>query len=464
MTLPLYDALDVNRGAALGDSLTNLVSGMGTEKDKAAHGRFQPRWLDAAQLEAMYVNDWIAGTAVDAPADDMTREWRVWHGGERQVAAMVRAEKDFNVRARVNKALKLARCYGGGAILIGDGDPDPSSELDVDRLPKGGLRYLHTLSRWEIVDGPMCRDPANPYFGEPEYYTLATGTEGGVRVHPSRVVRFMGLERLELSRAVDCWGDSVLQRIYDAVRNAAASGQGLAALVQEAKVDVVKIKDLTKKANNPDWRKQMLARLDVANRGKSISGMLVLDAEEEYEQKKVSLADVSGSMMAFLEVCAGAAQIPMTRLLGKSPGGLGSSGAGEIRHYYDLCSSRQETDLRAPLTRLDRVLKRHALGATPPGVDYRWVPLWQLSDAEKAAIALQKAQAVQVLLATGLVPFKALAVGTQSQLVADGLFPGFEAALAEEIAAGRQVTEPPEDDGSTVKNPSVTTKTAGTPT
>lgn len=460
MTLPIYDALDTVKGAALGDSLTNLVSGMGTGKDKGAHGRFEARWLDAGQLEAMYVNDWVAGVSVDAPADDMTREWRVWHGGERQVAAMVRTEKAFGIRAKVNKALKLARVFGGGAILIGDGSTDPALELEVDSLAKGGLRYLHTLSRYEIVDGPMVRDPVSPYFGEPEYYTLATGGEqGGVRIHPSRVVRFVGLERLELSRAADCWGDSVLQRLYDAVRNAAASAQGLAALVQEAKIDVIKIKDLTVNSSDPAWRTMMLQRLSVANQGKSISGMLILDGEEEYEQKKVTLTDVSGAMMAFLEVCAGAAQIPMTRLLGKSPGGLGSTGAGEIRHYYDLCSSRQETDLRGPLARLDRVLQRHALGATPQGLDYRWVPLWQLSDSEKAAIALQKAQAVQVILATGLVPFLALAVSTQSQIAADGTFPGFEAALAVELAAGRQVTEPPAaGDGSTVKNPALNTK------
>ena len=206
----------------------------------------------------------------------------------------------------------------------------------------------------------------------------------------------------------------------------------------------------------------MLARLGLANQGKSISGMLVLDKEEDYEQKKITLADVQTVMMAFLEVCAGAAQMPMTRLLGKSPGGLGSNGAGEIRHYYDTCSSRQETDLRAPLNRLDRVLKRHAIGATPASLDYRWVPLWQLTEAEKAAVALQKAQATQVLLATGLVPFGALAVATQSQIAADGMYPGFESALAEEIAAGRQVTEAtkPAEDGSSVRNPSLSTRPA----
>jgi hypothetical protein len=117
---------------------------------------------------------------------------------------------------------------------------------------------------------------------------------------------------------------------------------------------------------------------------------------------------------------------------------------------------------------LDRVLKRHAVGSTPDSLDYTWNPLWQLTDAEKAAVALQKAQATQVVLATGLVPFMALALATQSQLVIDGTYPGLEAALETEIAAGRQVTKPipvvaPAGDGSQVKNPNTLTKTASAP-
>ena len=359
-----------------GDNLRNLITGMGTAKDKGAHGRFEHHWLDAGQLEAMYVNDWVASTAVDAVADDMTRAWRAWHGAKETVAAMVRAERELGVRSKVNKALKQSRTFGGAGILIGDGAADPSRELVVDRIPKGGIKYLHALSRWELVSGPLCRDPVSEYFGEPEYYMLSTPTaDAGVHIHPSRVVRLVGVEHLEASRQVDCWGYSVLQRVYEAVRNATASTQGLAALVQEAKIDVVKIEGLTEKSVNLGWRTAMLARLGLANQGKSISGMLLLDALEEYTQKQVSLADLPEVMMAFLEVCAGTAGMPLTRMLGKSPGGLGSDGSGEIRHYYDTCSSRQETDLRPPLTWLDRVLKRHAIGHEPASLDYRWVPL-----------------------------------------------------------------------------------------
>ena len=453
----IFDALDASR-TALSDKLSNLVSGLGTEKDKAAHGRFEHRWLDAEQLEAMYKNDWVSATICDAPADDMTREWRQWRGGKKQVAAVAKAEVDLDVRGHVNLALKQASVFGGGAIIISDGSPDPSLELDVDAIPQGGIKFLTTLSRHELVATELIRDPMSRYYGHPEHYLLAAPTDSNaVEIHPSRVFPFNGRRQLQVSRQVEPWGDPVLQRVYEAVRNAAAVAAAGASLVQEAKVDVIRVKSLTQNAVDQEWRKRMLARFSLAAQAKSINGLLLLDFEEEYEQKKLSLADVPKILMAYLEVCAGAANMPVTRLLGRSPGGLGSDGSGEIRHYYDTCSSRQETEVRPAMRRLDTALIRHAWGSVPPTLTYDWTPLWQLNASEKAAIGLQSAQEVQVVAATGTVPFAALAIAAQSRLVASGQYPGLEEALL----TAPKVTAPPaapSADGSKPTNPKLTTK------
>lgn len=439
----IYDAIDAAvsaraPGIVVGDTLTNLVSGLGTDRDKATGGRFVVEYLERSQLEAMYVSDWLAGAIVDAPADDMTRKWRRWLGAKKAVAALGRLEVSLGVRRKVNRALKHAGAYGGGAILIGTGDRDPSKELSIDRLPKGGIKYLHSLSRHEIWAGEMDRDPLSPYFGEPTYYELASPTKGGVRIHPSRVVRFLGLPHLETSRELDGWGMPIYQRAYDAVRNVASTAAGLASLVQEAKVDVVKIERLTENATDAGWRERMLARLALAAKAKGINGMLLLDALEEYEQKKLSLADIPGVATSFLEMASGASGIPLTRLLGKSPGGLGSNGDGEDRHYYDRISARQENELRPALSRLDRALARH-VGADPDGLTYEWEQLWQHDEADWAEIGLKRAKAAETWRKTGLIPFEALAKGAQSALVEDGTYP----ALAEALETAPPVKEPP---------------------
>ena len=38
----------------------------------------------------------------------------------------------------------------------------------------------------------------------------------------------------------------------------------------------------------------------------------------------------------FLQVAAGAADIPVTRLLGQSPAGLSATGESDTRNYYDM--------------------------------------------------------------------------------------------------------------------------------
>ncbi|RQQ42012.1 anti-CBASS protein Acb1 family protein [Burkholderia stagnalis] len=59
-----------------GDALSNLVAGMMTSRDKRAHSKFRrDDIIDREELAAMYRHNWLARKIVDAPAEDMTREW-----------------------------------------------------------------------------------------------------------------------------------------------------------------------------------------------------------------------------------------------------------------------------------------------------------------------------------------------------------------------------------------------------
>jgi hypothetical protein len=48
-----------------------------------------------------------------------------------------------------------------------------------------------------------------------------------------------------------------------------------------------------------------------------------------------------------MDVVAGAADIPLTRLLGQSPRGLQSTGDGEERDYHSMIKARQSGELLA---------------------------------------------------------------------------------------------------------------------
>lgn len=410
------------------DTLTNLIAGLFTARDKLAHDRFGLVLQDRGQLDAAYRGDWIARKVIDVPPFDMTREWRRWHAAPEQIAAIEAEEARLDVQRKVARALRLARLYGGAALVLGAGDGDPAQPLPP--LGRGALRYLHVMHRWEIAPGEIDRDVLSPGFGEPGWYQVAAAGRGGVRLHPSRVVRLAGAE-LPDGMGSDGWGDSVLQAVMDAIRQAGLAAQGVATLIHEAKLDVIRIPQLTQNLAQNDYAKRLVERFTLANTMKGLVNALVIDTEEEWDRKQLSFAQLPEIMQQYLQIAAGAADIPATRLLGQAPAGLNATGEGDIRNYYDRIAAEQRVTLGPALRRLDEALILSALGSRPAEIRCEWAPLWQLGAGERAEIGKTKAETSSLYAASGLIPAEVLARAVRNQVVEDGTYPGIEAAYAE---------------------------------
>ncbi len=413
------------------DRLVNLVSGLGTAKDKASGSVFALALMAKDQLDAAYRGDWIARKVVDIPAFDETRAWRNWQADQDQIEAIEAEEYRHGLQHKIASARVRARLYGGAALYMGVDGGKPGEELDLRRVTTGGLKYVHVLNRYEIQPGEIELDPQSPLFGEPKKYTLTTGSKASVDIHPSRVIRFVGADMPDRNLMLDGWGDSVLQAIDDAVRHAGSAAAAIAALMQEAKVDIIKMPNLMEMVATEEYRQKVIDRFTLANTAKSMVNAILLDGEEEWSQKQVSFAQLPEVLNTYLQIASGAADIPATRLLGQTPGGLQSTGESDLRNYYDRISAGQNLHLRPALHRLDEVLIRSALGARPPEVHYVWAPLWQISEKERAEIAESKAKTTKTYADTGLLPDPALGKALQNQLVEDGTYPGLAEAIEE---------------------------------
>jgi uncharacterized protein len=386
--------------------------------------------LSEGAIERLYTTDWMTGIIVDAPADDATRKWRVWKGSSAQVTAIDAAEKALGLRQKVNAAIKKARAFGGAAIVIGTmRDDDVSEPLDPMSIGRGDLAFVHVLSRWEISTGPLERDPLSPHYLEPQWYVIGSSqAEGAQRIHPSRVIRIRGILPLIESYDQWGWGHSIVQRTAQAVRNAQSALDNGAALIAEAKIDVVQIPELSNRATSPAFQAAMMSRFGLVRQNKQTNSMLILDSNETYTQKQTRFTGVEHIIQTYLQATAAAAGIPVTKFLGRSPAGMNATGKSDLENYYTMVGDIQQ-DLGAEMARLDALLFRHATGRTPR-VDYDWVPLWEASDEERAAVNLQRAQTMQVWRGTGLVPDEALAKSAQAYLIEEGTFPGLAEALA----------------------------------
>lgn len=425
--------------------MQNLVSMLGTERDKAYYNEHVLHVLDRAQLDAAYRSDWVAKKIVNVPAKDATREGRDWQADQRTIELIENEEKRLGVMTKTTQALIKSRLYGGGALVMGFGD-DAALPLNVEKLQKGSLKYLHPMSCYDLKEGPLVTDINSDEFGLPEFYTLnpIAGQTAETRVHHSRVVRFVGdplPDRGVTGATNPAWGDSVLQAVHDAVMNVSVSTSAVAYLMQEMKLDIVKIPDFMKNMADPSYKASIIERFALANQTKSITSTLVMDREEEWDRVEASFAGLPDVMKLYLLIASGASDIPATRLLGQSAVGLNATGDGDLRNYYDHVASEQKCTLAPALAKLDEVVIRSALGSRPEDVWYEWAPLWQMTNTENAALAKTKAETTKIYVETGMVDEGILQKVVFNQLVEDGVYPGIEQARDEWEAEGGGVDE-----------------------
>lgn len=414
----------------LTDGLENYTANLGTSRDKAAHSGFVRSYYSDPQLLVNYQESWAAAKVVDIPARDATRAWRSWQAEADQINKIEALEKLHDLQGKVEHALILARLYGGAAIYIGTNQSsDPSKPLGENET----IRYLRVLPKSQLSGGDADLDLESEYFGQPSFYQL-TSQDRFLQIHPSRLVRFIGKRVPDPSLAMGInfgWGDSVLSSCMASILRAESTMANANSLVFEAKVDVVSVPDLMSQMADPEFEAKMLKRVQLAAMAKGINGMLLLDTLETYESKSASFGGLHELIEKFLQEIAGASDIPVTRLLGQSPGGLNSTGESDLRNYYDRVNADQTLTISPALAKLDELIIRNALGSRPASVHYNWNSLWQPTANEQADIGKKTAETIQIIKGTDLINSDALSKTAVNLLTERGVMPGLEGAMEE---------------------------------
>lgn len=422
--------------------LVNYRTGAGTSIDRSLWDAWMFIPLTPQQLMAGYRSNWLLGKIVDIPAEDMVREWRGWQAADDQIEKLEEVEKRFDLIAKVQQGIAYGR-LGGGAILKGFGDAEPWNPA----REKAELQYLHLFNRWELTLGPEITELTSPWFGQPAYYEInGAGTQ--TRIHPSRMVPFKGVPVPRYPGVAwedHFWGDSVIQRVDRAVKNAVKASDGFARLIDEAKIDIYRLSGFMQNLVNNEA--QVRQRVEYTDAGKSSLRGVYLDKEDEFMQRQLSLTGMPEMIETLLSVVAGAADIPATRLLGRAPQGMNATGEHDEKNYHTMIRSKQRLYLSPAVDRIDDALIPTALGSRPPEVHYLWSSLSLPTEKELAEIENKEADTVTKYANSGLVPESALAKATQNRMIESGRWPGIEEALAEAEAAGEDLPDDPAELG-----------------
>lgn len=415
----------MSRFSQFRDGLLNVVANLGTGRDKAANTHVVQTFKTDYELLTAYRELWMAKKIVNIPARDAVREWRSWQASADQITKLERVEAKYGLRLKVEDALRKARLFGGAAIYIGTYDADASKPLRENSR----LKYLTVMPRAKLTAKELVDDIQSPYYGQPEYFTVANTQQD---IHASRLVIFVGQvipDDIIANFGYLGWGDSVLASCLAAVMRAEESYANANSLIYESKVDVLGIPGLADEVQTPEGEQRILNIARTAAASKGNNGMMMIDKEMVYDSKSASFGGLNDLMEKFIQEGSGASDIPATRLLGMSPSGLNSTGESDLRNYYDSIRSMQTLDIGPAMASLDELIIREALGGRPAEVHYNWNVLWQPTAKEMADIGKTTADTLKTLVDTQLFNNDALSVAGANLLTERGVVPGLENAL-----------------------------------
>ena len=421
--------------AAHTDGWGNALVGLERSMDKRSRTTFDNfAVLTEDELGRMYVGDGLGRRVVDVVADDMVREWIDIEDDEKEVIPEML--ENIGAEEAFSDALKWQRLYGGALIVVGAMDGQPLDAPLVSEKAKS-IEWLKVVNMYDIdlTSSVWDSNPMSKTFGKILTYMIdfRTGTTGTVvrtPVHYTRCLAFFGESVPEniayTEQKLRYWGSSVLQPIWEQLRDMGGVMGSVANLMYELIIGKYKFANLSQ-IMAAGKEAQLITRMEIINASKSIINGVLLDSTDEYTRDTANLSGISDVIDRFMMLLSGVTGIPLTRLFGRSPGGLNSTGEGDLSNYYDMVKAKQKTDLKRPLKELLGLLSVIAGYAEP--VSFKFNPLVQMTEKEeyemeKLEADTKRAQAEtdKIYIDTGVLSPEEVSIARGFENIEDGSF------------------------------------------
>jgi len=226
------------------------------------------------------------------------------------------------------------------------------------------------------------------------------------KVHESRVLRFDGpIADDKTFKENNRWNESVYRKVLTQLINVNSSLASSKDILDDFVTTIVSIKNLQAMiaAGNDQLIKD---RLNIMDLGKHAMNTIMLDENEKWEKQSSSVQGLPKLIEEQEQALSATADIPMTILMGRSPGGMNATGDADIRIYYDQISDAQDDDLLDPMTRLMELTMLAKEGPTKGKVEEDWFiefrPLWQPTEKEIVETRKNQAETDNIYLQQGV--------------------------------------------------------------
>lgn len=387
--------------------MINLVTGLGTNRDKRIYGRFAPEIIADVDARDMWRANGIAARLVELVPKAMFREgFEVKLEDKEQSEDLHAFLEDLGAVAKLKRAKEYERAFGGGVLwpMINDGVGDLALPLNEERIVS-----------FEKISRPIEPRELQPWTwdedGEPEVWLfspIAGRRQGGqFLIHDSRLIRFCGhqVSHEHQYGTREGFGDSMFTLVLSALRDLAQSTGSAASLITDFSQAVVKMKDLAQVMSQEGGETLVKSRLEVMDLMRSVMKAIPIDAEDDFIRTPTPMSGLADTLDRFMVYLSANTGFPVTILMGRSPAGLNATGDADTRSWYDLVAEEQhESDPQVErLIRLAILAKNGPIGAEPEVWSYEWKPLWQPSGKEVAEERKLIAETDKIYVESGVV-------------------------------------------------------------
>lgn len=382
------------------DAFSNVLARLGAGTPNLLEGTeysLQRMSRDFNTLNALYRESWIVRRIIDVIPADMLKNWITITSGldpdvEKRLSLTLRRTQLID---KLKRGMQWGRLYGGalGVMLVKHQGYDLSQPLQLDWIMPGDFAGMLIFDRWNGVNpsSELIEDISDPDYGYPKYYTVTDPAGGGsVKIHHSRVIRFTGNTLPFWEEIAEMqWGASVVESIFDELRKRDNVSWNIAQLTFMANIRVLKMQDLGQllAATDNESQAELLRTLEAQNMLLNNMGMQVMDAADGLETHQYTFGGLADCYQQFIMDISGAAEIPVTRLFGRSPSGLNATGESDLQNYYDMIAEKQESYLRPILNKVLPPFIISTLGSLPDDFDFEFDPVAEPSDKERADLA-----------------------------------------------------------------------------
>lgn len=335
---------------------------------------------------------WIefTGAAADGQEDKSRKD---------RIAKIDAAFRRLRIRELIGDMIDDDGYFGRSHLYIDLGKP-ASDNLPLPRTKNGiaqgslkGIRKIDPMWCYPAVVGQT--DPRSPTFYRPDKWYV-----NGQTVHIDRLLTLTMSPVPDVIKPLYMYGGlSRTQMIKPYIDNWLRDRQSVSDAVNAHAVWKIKTNMESFLAGDETAAGDLYNRIDVFNNLRSNRGAAVLDMnDEDISVEQQSLAGLSDLQAQSREHIAGFAGVPLVIMFpGTSPAGLNASSDGEVRSWYDRIMAEQEKDLRPIIQAIFEIVQLNEFGDIDEALSFRFVPLYQLTEKEKAEVRKLDAEADQIL-------------------------------------------------------------------